>query len=206
MRTDRDQLAQRAARYMFDDGALDVSKAIEQASKALGKKGLQPPRRSLVLRHLHAMQEVAFGEAGVKAQRQEQQRLIVELLDLVDSLTRPQAIVIAGRVAQGHMEGPLEVFVRVYEGAPLESIVQDLEEAGVRDVSFATAESRFGRFPRLVFVSDGIRFVLTRCPRELYDERGLDLFKGSPIPVIGLEELRMCLDDNEGGGLTPDRP
>jgi hypothetical protein len=90
----------------------------------------------------------------------------------------------------------------MYGGVALESIVTDLEAGGVGEVAFSIADTKLGRFPRMFFESDGIRFILTRCPEVLYAERERNLFSGEPIKVMGLEELRARVED----GLSPDHP
>ena len=199
-RQKQDRLAQEAARLMFEDKKLPVSEAIAQARRPMRGVLVQRPSQSLVLRHLRALEQTMHGQAGFEAMRRAQLRLILELLDLVENFSSPESIILAGRIARGHLEGPLEVHARLYGGAALDSIVLDLESAGVEEVSFATADTRYGRLPRIFFMSDGIRFMLTQCAPDMYSQRAENLFTGAPITVITLEELRTLVED----GSSPD--
>lgn len=190
-RAAREHLARHAAREMFLDPTADVEEALRRVPRGrLGAFAGVRTGRGLVYRHLQAMLEEAHGQVGFQAGRRRRLQSIVELLDLVDYACGPDAIDVAGRTAQGFLEGPLLVFARLYGGSSLEPLAGELEANGVQEVAFATARTRLGRLPRLLVVSDGIRFSLTRCPRAAYGERERNLFSGAPIVVVSLEELR----------------
>ena len=106
-RAEQDRLARDAAGAMFARRALRVAEAIELAMRSV--KGVPPPRpsQSLVMRHLEAMQESAHGKAGFDALRLQRLELVLEVLDLVQNLGSPEGVVLAGRIAEGHLEGPL---------------------------------------------------------------------------------------------------
>ena len=201
-REQQDQLAREAARELFQQPGLALAAALARARSTLGADTLPRPARSLVMRHLEAMMQRAHGTAGLEELRRQRLESILELLDLVETIAAPEAIVIAGRLAEGYMDGPLEVHARLYGCKPLESIAGVLEETGVEDLAFKTADTRLGRLSRLVLRSDGIDYIMTRCPMTMHKDADRNLFSGERIAVVDLEGLRSRLEQ----GFSQDRP
>jgi hypothetical protein len=199
----REEMARRAAMAMFRAPGLDVDGALSAARRGRTPgAGVVSPGRGLVYRHLEALLQEALGPEAFEASRRKRMVAIVEVLDLIDFLASPDAIDIAGRTARGYLEGPVLVFARVYEGASLVSLADELEANGVEEVGCVTAHTRHGPLPRINFDSDGLRFTVTRCPRSLHAERDRSLFSGEPVAVVSLDELRLKADP----GFSPDHP
>lgn len=180
----------------------DVEAALDAVGAVGPSGGSIRPTRGLVYRHLEAMLQESLGATGYEAARRERIAAILEVLDLVWFLGAPQSMDVAGRTALGQLEGLALVFARVHEGASPALVAGELEANGIPEVLLSTAHTRFGALPRLVFDSDGVRFVITCCPRLPAAERARCLFTGRPIEVRSLESLRSGLDPD----LSPDRP
>ncbi len=131
-----------------------------------------------------------LGAQGFDQRKLEELRSVVDLLDLVEVLLRPEAIFLVGRVAGEHPLGGVEVHGRVVGEAPLESCATDLEQAGVREVSLETIRTTVGHLSRMSLENEGRRYLLTRCPPELAIDPGINLFTGAPIESLSLEALR----------------
>ena len=188
---DRDDLARRAAMVLFRSPEVSFEAALAAARRDRGSSNpVSMPGRGLVHRHLEAMLQEALGQAGFEASRRKRLAGIIEVLDLLEYLAGPDAIDVAGRTAQGFLEGPLLVFTRLYGGAELASLAGELEASGIEEVACVTAHTRHGPLPRIIFSSDGIRFLVTRCPRALHAQRDRSLFSDRVVAVRSLAGLR----------------
>ena len=186
----RDRLARQAAQEIVRQPGLDLESALARARRLPELREVPPPSRSLIHRHLEALQMQALGARGFDLKRIVELREVVDLLDLVDVLLRPEAILLMGRVAGAHPLGGVEVHARVMGGDVLEACASDLEEAGVREIHLHTVRTSVGHLARMSLENEGRRYVLTRCPVEFEIDPGVNLVTGAPIESIGLEALR----------------
>ncbi|MAJ45874.1 MAG: hypothetical protein CBC35_00970 [Planctomycetes bacterium TMED75] len=187
---ERDRLARQAAQEILRQPGLDVDSALARARRLPELRAVPAPSRSRVHRHLEALQMQALGAPGFDVQRQAELRAVVDLLDLVEVLLRPEAILLMGRVAGKHPLGAVEVHARLMGGALLEACASELEQAGVREVQLQSVRTSVGHLARMSLENEGRRYVLTRCPLEFDIDPTVNLITGAPIESIALDELR----------------
>lgn len=205
---ERDRLARGAARLLAADPALGLDTAIARARRASGLSEVPAPSRSLVYRHLEGVQLASLGQAGFEDRQAIERRAVVEVLDLVGVLVRPEGIQVVGRVATRHVLGGEDVHARVLGGEALHSHADALEAAGLEELRFHTVKTLRGHLPRLALESDGRRFNLTQCPVDWELEPARNLFTGERIASCWLEQLRSLSDGSPPGNdsISPDRP
>ena len=196
---ERDRLARAAARLLAADPGLGLDAAIARARRASGRPEGPVPSRSLVHRHLEGVQQASLGQAGFEDRQATELSAVVEVLDLVEVLVRPEGIQVVGRVATRHVLGGVDVHARVQGGAPLQTHADALEAAGLEELRFHTVRTLRGYLPRLALESDRRRFNLTQCPSDWELEPARNLFTGERIASCWLEDLR-----SRSNGSSPD--
>ncbi len=97
---------------------------------------------------------------------------------------------LAGRAAQGLIDGGVTLHVRVYTRVSIGDVAQTLVDFGYEEPGFETAETRFGRLDRLRMADEGVEVIVTRCPPNVVVRSGEDLFSGKPLSTATLAELR----------------
>ena len=187
----RDRLARQAAHEIVRQPGLDVDSAVARARRLPELREVSAPSRSLVRRHLEALQMQALGARGFDLKQRAELREVVDLLDLVEVLLRPEAILLMGRVAGEHPLGGVEVHARLMGGGLLEGCASDLEQAGVREVHLQSVRTLVGHLSRMSLENEGRRYVLTQCPVEQDIDPAVNLITGAPIESMALEELRV---------------
>ena len=187
---DRDRLARGAANVLALDPRLDLEAAIVRARRTLGLREAPAPSRSLVYRHLEALQQATLGQRTFEHRQSVELAAVVDLLDLVAVLLRPEGIQVVGQVASEHVLGGVDVHVRVQGGASMPAFARDFEAAGLRELHFHTVKTLHGYLPRLTLENEGRLVHLTQCPLECDLEPARNLFTGEPIASCWLEQLR----------------
>ncbi|MEE2681896.1 MAG: hypothetical protein VX641_05940 [Planctomycetota bacterium] len=205
---DRDRLARVAARLLAADPGLGVDGAILRARRTAGLPQVQAPSRSLVHRHLEAVQQMSLGREGFEHQQARELREVVDLLDLVQVLLRPDGIQVVGRVATHHVLGGVDVHARVHGGDPLHAQADAFEAAGLQSLRFHTVKTLRGHLPRDTLECEGRRYILTGCPSDWELDPARNLFTGEVIASCWLEQLRDRATGSSSGSdsISQDRP
>ena len=97
---------------------------------------------------------------------------------------------LAGRAAEGLIDGGVTLHVRLYTEASIGDVAQTLVDFGYEEPGFETAQTRFGRLDRLRLADEGVEVLLTRCPPNVVGRSGVDLFSGKPVSTASLAEVR----------------
>ncbi len=191
-RTDR--IARAAARLLALRLAGDIDEAIDAAVVAAGP-GAPRPGWKAVRAHARGMAMQALGREGYTESIRAVWRLAEEFMTTLEEARDDAATLLCGRAAKGEIDAGVTLHIRVYTDAPMVDLVDWLCARGYDEPKFETADTRFGRLDRARFIEDEHEIVLTRCPTEdprLSPDReaNRDLFKGRPIAIATLRELR----------------
>ncbi|MHC5022863.1 MAG: hypothetical protein ACYTGG_02970 [Planctomycetota bacterium] len=185
-----DAIAREAARLLDSGRAASITEAVRLAANRPGWIEAPRPGPGRVRQHLQAMTMQAVGEAVYDEAVREVWRIAEEVMTVLEHAFEQIELTLVGRGAKGHIDGGVTVHIRAYTRHSISDLAAALVEHGYDEPSFETAETRLGRLSRLRLVEDGLEVVVTRCLPEMRREAGRDLFRGAPLPVLTLEELR----------------
>ena len=188
-----DAIAREAARLIESGRSDTLAQAIRAAAEGLGFHDAQLPSHGRVRRHAQALAMQALGDAGYAEAIRGVWRVAERLMTVVDEAMPEVDPLLAGRAAQGHIDGGVTVHIRLYTEAPIGDLARTLVGFGYDEPAFETVNTRLGRLNRLRLDDDGVSIVLTRCPPHLAETAHLDLFSGRPIKTATLSELRRRL-------------
>ncbi|MFO0875240.1 MAG: hypothetical protein U0575_14885 [Phycisphaerales bacterium] len=193
MSTLTERLAIHAAQLVVDGGARDVEQAIRLAVERLGAAPSAAPTAGLVRQHLQPMLMQSLGADGYAAMTRRRLEVAEETMTVFAERNDVLDVVLAGRAAAGHLDGDLALHVRVYTRRRIGELAQDLVDVGFAEPRFATAETRFGRLDRLIFVDGDVEVIVTRCLPEQRGEAARDLFNGRRVAHVRLPALRSAI-------------
>ncbi|MBT8485465.1 MAG: hypothetical protein HKO59_03635 [Phycisphaerales bacterium] len=189
-----DDIAREAARLVATGVSADVTHAIRLATERLGPSDAHAPGSGRVRAHLRAMTEQTLGAEGYRAEVRRVWSIAETLMTLIEETLPDARTTLAGRGAEGKIDGGVTLHLRVGTERPLAELVDRLVTHGYEEPAFETANTRFGRLDRIRFVEEGTPVVVTRCLPSIRVEEQRDLFEGRPISVLDLDGVRARLD------------
>lgn len=186
-----DRIARHAAKLLFSGRATTVREAISFAG------GSGRISRSLIVKHLAAMEESLLGVAAVNVRRAANLEVALEFMEILDSYfdrfteLYPDArgTRLAGRAAEGNLDGDPVVNLRVLAEITPAALVNLIMETGCDEPMFDVLNSRHGKLDRIRTRLSGVDVVLVICPpaRVPVDEN--NLVRGTPVNVIDHVEV-----------------
>ena len=196
-----DIIARAAARLLLDKPSLSmqeaISSAVENTAHPLDISDETPvPGVGRVRKHLQAMTMQRLGYEEYVEQGRRILSLAEEVMTLFSEVVEGVEPWLMGRAAQGLLDGPVPIHIRLYTDQPVEELAALLVEAGYQEPTFSTASSKLGDLSRIHFTEHGVEFILTRLPLTLpglsrFSDR--NLFSGTPIATLSLKNLRRRL-------------
>ena len=186
-----DEIAQQAARLVFEGETDSVRKAIRIAMIRRNVSFEEETRRpsvKLVRDHLRGIAMEALGEDGYQQRVQRVFCIAEEVMTVLEAFD-PELV---GRLARGHIDGDLGMYMHVFTRTPIGEIVEQLVQHEYEEPEFLTAETKtHGRLDRIRFVEESVTITITRCsPDSANHVRGTDLYTDKPIASLNLDQLR----------------
>lgn len=186
-----DEIAQEAARLVFEGETDSVREAIRIAMIRRSSSFDEETRRpsvKLVRDHLRGIAMEALGEEGYQQRVQRVFCIAEEVMTVLEAFD-PELV---GRLAQGHIDGDLAMYMHVFTRTPIGEIVEQLVQHEYEEPEFFTAETKtHGRLDRIRFVEESVTITITRClPDSANRIRGTDLYTDKPIASLNLDQLR----------------
>ncbi len=188
-----DEIAREAARLMEFNCAWSIGEAIRAAASALGYHDVDLPGHGRVRKHAQGLAMQALGSDGYARSVGDIWRVAERIMTVLAEAVPDAEPLLAGRAAQGLIDGGVTLHVRLYTQASIGDVAQTLVDFGYEEPGFETAATRFGRLDRLRLVDEGIEVLLTRCPPNVVSRSAVDLFTGKPVATAKLAELRAKL-------------
>lgn len=201
-RDETDRAAREAARRLVLEPARPIEAAIDGALESVredverrrrhGLDAAEPdrPSRELVRRHHEAMLQQALGLEGHRDRVRAMFEVAAALMELLETHLEAGETRLAGRAARGRVDPDLVLHLRLYGDTDVGAIAQALVDHGVEEPGFRTAETRFGRFDRLVFQDEGWPVQLTLLPVRLLAEAERNLHRDEPVATLDLVAVR----------------
>jgi len=188
-----DEIAREAARLMGSNRTGSIGEAIRAAASALGYHDVNLPGHGRVRKHAQGLAMQALGSDGYARSVGDIWRVAERIMTVLAEAVPDAEPLLAGRAAQGLIDGGVTLHVRLYTQASIGDVAQTLVDFGYEEPGFETAATRFGRLDRLRLVDEGIEVLLTRCPPNVVSRSAVDLFTGKPVATAKLAELRAKL-------------
>ena len=173
--------------------AWSIGEAIRAAASALGYHDVDLPGHGRVRKHAQGRAMQALGSEGYAQSVADVWRVAERIMTVLAEAVPGAEPLLAGRAAQGLIDGGVTLHVRVYTEASIGDVAQTLVDFGYEEPGFETAATRFGRLDRLRLADEGIEVLLTRCPPNVVGRSSVDLFSGKPVSTATLAELRRKL-------------
>lgn len=167
-----------------------IGEAIRAAASALGYHDVDLPGHGRVRKHAQGLAMQALGQEGYARSVDDVWQAAERIMTVLTEAIPDAEPLLAGRAAQGLIDGGVTLHVRVYTHASIGDVAQTLVDFGYDEPGFETAATRFGRLDRLRLADEGIEILLTRCPPDVVGRSTVDLFTGKPVPTATLAELR----------------
>jgi hypothetical protein len=188
-----DEIARDAARLMASSRTTSIGEAIRAAASALGYHDVDLPGHGRVRKHAQGLAMQTLGSDGYAQSVSDVWRAAERVMTVLTEAIPDAEPLLAGRAAQGLIDGGVTLHIRVYTHAAIGEVAQTLVDFGYEEPGFETAVTRFGRLDRLRLADEGIEVLLTRCPPDVVGRSEVDLFTGKPVAVVKLAELRAKL-------------
>jgi len=185
-----DEIAREAARLMESNRSASIGEAIRAAANGLGYHDVDLPGHGRVRKHVQGLAMQALGSEGYAQSVGDVWRVAERIMTVLAEAVPDAEPLLAGRAAQGLIDGGVTLHVRVYSQASIGDIAQTLVDFGYEEPDFETAGTRFGRLDRLRLEDAGIEVLVTLCPPNVVGRSSVDLFSGRPVSTATLAELR----------------
>ncbi len=167
-----------------------IGEAIRAAASALGYHDVDLPGHGRVRKHAQGLAMQALGREGYARSVDDVWQAAERIMTVLTEAIPDAEPLLAGRAAQGLIDGGVTLHVRVYTHASIGDIAQTLVDFGYDEPGFETAATRFGRLDRLRLADEGVEILLTRCPPDVVGRSAVDLFTGKPVRTATLAGLR----------------
>ena len=196
-----DLRARHAAMLLHSGRVSAVSEAIRIAGRGL------PIPRTLLRRHMAAMEKQEIGEAAVKKRHAGILEVAIEFMDAIEMHFErfperyPEAMGtrLAGRAAGGLLDGDPVVHIRVLAEMPPAEVVHLIMETGCEEPRIELLKSRVGKLDRIRTQLDGVEVVLTLCPPQRGGTtESLDLVLATPIRMADRDAVMELLEAFRG--------
>ena len=185
-----DEIAREAARLVESNRVGSIGEAIRAAASALGYQDVDLPGHGRVRKHVQGLAMQTLGSEGYAQSVGDVWRVAERVMTVLAEAVPDAEPLLAGRAAQGMIDGGVTLHVRVYTQASIGDVAQTLVDFGYEEPDFETAATRFGRLDRLRLADEGIDVLVTRCPPDVVGRSGEDLFSDKPVSTATLAELR----------------
>lgn len=144
--------------------------------------------------HLRAISESTLGREGHLRRSAEILRHALAAMELLEAAPLHAQTSLAGRAAQGHLEGEVVLHLRAVTDRPIGLIAAILVRAGFDEPEFDSFEARAGsvgcgRLHRLLTARDGVPISVVRCPPSQVVPGRRDLVRGTPVATLDFQDL-----------------
>lgn len=194
-----DRIAREAARLFETGQAQSLNEAVHLAADALHLPRQNLPGSKRVRDHLRAMSMQELGAAGYRAQVEAIWAAAEDVMTALETALPDVEPRLVGRAARGQIDGGVTLYIRAHTTERIGSIAEQLAQFGYDEPVFETADTRFGRFDRIRYRGETYDIVITRCLPGMLWKAAVDLFRGTPIESVTIEELRSRIDASEEG-------
>ena len=192
---DPEEIARTAARLVVEGEA----RSVEEALRAVSAPGRLRPA---VVRHLHAMDLVRLGDAGMTIARREMLESALAVMETIELLEVRLAdlgvgylgVRLAGEAARGRPDLRRPLHLRIHGNRPMASWLEELEVLETRDVRTFTSTTSYGRLSAFEATIDGTVLRGHRCPVDQVPLDGPNLFDGGRVPLADLETVRRLVE------------
>jgi len=178
---------------MASSRTTSIGEAIRAAASALGYHDVDLPGHGRVRKHAQGLGMQTLGSDAYAQSVSDVWRVAERVMTVLTEAIPDVEPRLAGRAAQGLIDGGVTLHIRVYTDASIGEVAQTLVDFGYEEPGFETAVTRFGRLDRLRLADEGIEVLLTRCPPDVVGQTEVDLFTGKPVAVAKLADLRAKL-------------
>jgi hypothetical protein len=190
-----DAIAREAARRLARGESTDIAHAARYAAASLDGGASRPPTGKRIRRHAQAMSMQAMGEVAYRGQIRAWLAVAEDLMTTLEQAVPASETILAGRAAEGHFDGDPGLHIRMRTERSIAEIARAIAAFGYEasEATFPALESLHGRLSQMHWVEDGLRIVITRCPRERWFASRTDLKTGKVVVTLTLPQLRARL-------------
>ena len=178
---------------MASSRTTSIGEAIRAAASALGYHDVDLPGHGRVRKHAQGLAMQTLGRDGYAQSVSDVWRAAERVMTVLTEAIPDAEPILAGRAAQGLIDGGVTLHIRVYTHASIGEVAQTLVDFGYEEPDFETAVTQFGRLDRLRLADEGIELLLTRCPPDVVASSAVDLFTGERVTTVKLADLRANL-------------
>ena len=189
MAIDPDRIARDAARLLLEQSEPTLQAAIAAARAAAGAGDLPPPSRGRVRRHLVAMQQQSMGAREWELARHALLVAVEECMVAMHWSIEDLELRLAGRAAEGHVDGLEPVSMRLHSSVDDGSLCSVLEEQEFEVTGIGSLETRHGRMTRITAEAAEFDLVLLRCHHRSQVLEPVNLVTGEPVSLLDVEAL-----------------
>ncbi len=175
---------------MESNRSASIGEAIRAAANGLGYHDVDLPGHGRVRKHAQGLAMQALGSEGYAQSVGDVWRVAERIMTVLAEAVPDAEPLLAGRAAEGLIDGGVTLHVRVHSQASIGDVAQTLVDFGYEEPGFETARTRFGRLDRLRLEDAGIEVLVTLCPPNVVGRSSVDLFSGKPVSTATLAELR----------------
>jgi hypothetical protein len=191
-----DALAREAAKLIATGQVDSIDEALERVAAYMPSRGAMPGH-GRVRQHLQGMTMQRLGKEGYEKWSTEIIEFIEEFMLLFAEMTLDVEPLLVGRAAERLFDGPTAVHIRLYTDSGETDLLSLMAMYGYPDPVRTTIDTRHGKLNQYTFEFDDeeVSIVLTRCPRALRKDSGLNLVTGEPIATATLKDVRRWLGE-----------
>lgn len=163
--------------------------AIAAARAAAGAGDLPPPSRGRVRRHLVAMQQQSMGAREWALARHAMLAAVEECMAALHWAIDDLELRLAGRAAEGHIDGIEPVSMRLHSSVDDGSLCSVLEEQEFEVTGIGSLETRHGRMTRITAEAAEFDLVLLRCHHRSQVLERSNLVTGQPVSLLDVAAM-----------------
>ena len=189
MSIDPDRIARDAARLLLEQSESTMRAAIAAARAAAGAGDCPPPSRGRVRRHLVAMQQQSMGAREWSLSRHAMLVAVEECMVALHWAIDDLELRLAGRAAEGHIDGIDAVSMRLHSSVDDGSLCSVLEEQEFEVTDIGSLETRHGRMTRIAAEAAEFDLILLRCHHRSQVVEPVNLVTGKPVPLLDVQSL-----------------
>ena len=192
-RVTTDEVARRAAQLFETGKARSLPAAIRLATEQLHASDTPKPGHGRVRKHAQAMMLQSLGDVGYAELQRHVWDVAEQLMTTLMHALPDVECDMTGRAAKGQIDCGAVIRVRAYTRRSIEEIAAVLVEYDYEEPKFEAPSTKYGKLSRIRFFEEGEEVTLTRVPPTLRHAARTDLFKGEPVHVVTVDDLRAKL-------------